>query len=340
MKRHFLPILLFFLSFGLAAQINETGFSFQGYARDFDGNAVGNATIKVTFTIYPVGGSSSPGSFSESHDVETDAFGLFSATVGTVSPNTFKVLNWSLLKYMLKVVVTVNGSDEVTIHDGEMLSVPYAQAANKAANGVPVGTILPFGGDESNLPDGFLLCNGTSYSQSLYPDLYAAIGTAWGGTTSNFRVPDLRGYFLRGVAGSATVDPDASARSNKYSGGNTGNDVGTYQEQATLSHTHSAGTFNVNGDTESSGNHQHDLEKNIYVWYRSFVGDGDSDDHQTLVNKDKNSATDDSELWVDETKSAGAHTHAVDINVTGTSGASIGTETRPKNAYVNYIIKY
>lgn len=55
---------------------------------------------------------------------------------------------------------------------------------------VPIGSILPFGG--SAAPDGFLLCDGTEYNSSTYPALFNVIGTAYGGSGTTFKVPDLR----------------------------------------------------------------------------------------------------------------------------------------------------
>jgi hypothetical protein len=60
-----------------------------------------------------------------------------------------------------------------------------------------------FGGIVSKIPSGWLLCDGTSYSTSTYPDLYNVITNNFGGDSSNFNVPDLRARFPLGV-GSTT----------------------------------------------------------------------------------------------------------------------------------------
>lgn len=103
---------------------------------------------------------------------------------------------------------------------------------------VPTGTILSFAG--SKVPSGYLLCDGTAYSRASFPDLYAVIAKAWGAGISeaSFRVPDLRGRFLRGVDGTAGVDPDKAARTAAYPGGNTGNNVGSAQSDQFRSHVH------------------------------------------------------------------------------------------------------
>lgn len=68
---------------------------------------------------------------------------------------------------------------------------------------MPTGTILPF--SSMTAPSGYLLCDGKSYSNSTYPNLFAVIGTAYGSASpSTFSVPDLRGMFLRGSTSALT----------------------------------------------------------------------------------------------------------------------------------------
>jgi microcystin-dependent protein len=56
---------------------------------------------------------------------------------------------------------------------------------------VPAGAVMSFAGNSA--PDGWLLCCGQLVNKVDYEDLYAAIGTTYGGTAGvSFRVPDLR----------------------------------------------------------------------------------------------------------------------------------------------------
>ena len=48
------------------------------------------------------------------------------------------------------------------------------------------------------VPAGWLLCDGTAYSKSVYADLYQCIGDQFGASATTFNVPDLRGMFVRG----------------------------------------------------------------------------------------------------------------------------------------------
>lgn len=62
-----------------------------------------------------------------------------------------------------------------------------------AAGAVPPGTVTAFAGKTA--PNGWLMCDGQSYSIATYRDLYNAIGTTYGGYGQSFQVPDLRGRF-------------------------------------------------------------------------------------------------------------------------------------------------
>lgn len=68
----------------------------------------------------------------------------------------------------------------------------------------PVGTVAPFAGNTA--PDGWLLCDGSAISRTIYSALFAAIGTTYGvgDNSTTFNLPNTQGVFLRG-AGSQTI---------------------------------------------------------------------------------------------------------------------------------------
>ena len=80
---------------------------------------------------------------------------------------------------------------------------------------VPAGTVVAYGGDTA--PTGWVMCDGAALSRTAEAALFNAIGTRFGaplGTTTTFNVPDLRGRFIRGWNALQTGearDPDASA---------------------------------------------------------------------------------------------------------------------------------
>lgn len=75
----------------------------------------------------------------------------------------------------------------------------------------PVGAVLMWAGrvNAASLPENYMLCDGTKLAVADYPALYSVIGTMHnpsGITSGYFCLPDLRGRFIAGYAGSADTD--------------------------------------------------------------------------------------------------------------------------------------
>jgi microcystin-dependent protein len=313
MKKCLLASILLFLCVGATlAQGVQRGFSFQGYARDLEGAALASQSVTVRFSIYPKNGSNE---FQEEQTITTDPYGVFQLMVGSTKLTDFSKMNFGAKDYWLRVESKANGGDYAEINNTQLTAVPYAKSAE---NGLPPGTILPFGGNKANVPAGFLACDGSQYNASTYPDLYNAIGSNWGGDASSFRVPDLRGFFLRGANESTGIDPDAAGRTAKYAGGRTGDNVGAYQEEGTKSHNHT-------GATDTDGAHTH----NSVETARADNDDND-EPHNYFTPEDANYY----EGHANIPSTGSDHKHNFTTNTTG------GNETRPKNAAVLYIIKY
>lgn len=64
-----------------------------------------------------------------------------------------------------------------------------------------IGTILPFTGSSSELPTGYMLCDGAELNRTDYSDLFAVIGTSFGSGngSSTFNLPNLKGKVLTGL---------------------------------------------------------------------------------------------------------------------------------------------
>jgi hypothetical protein len=189
---------------------------------------------------------------------------------------------------------------------------------------LPVGTVVAFAGPLSRVPPGWLLCDGAALDSTEQKTLYQVIGTTYGdGVDMNgaaiagkhFNVPDYRGVFLRGLdantAGVATDrDPDRADRVARANSGARGNEVGSFQPDATRlptrppfmavdsgTHTHTyqgffrgaqseSSTFfhtigqDMTGTTSASGAHGHRITggeketrpKNVSVYYIIYVG--------------------------------------------------------------------
>jgi microcystin-dependent protein len=103
-----------------------------------------------------------------------------------------------------EIEVEVNGNKVYVGIDNKKLYFKPSRDAEIEYLGVPAGTIIAFAGN--NPPRGYLPCDGRDVEVSRYPDLFAAIGTIYGGNASSrFKLPDLRGVFLRGTGGNAAV---------------------------------------------------------------------------------------------------------------------------------------
>jgi microcystin-dependent protein len=173
---------------------------------------------------------------------------------------------------------------------------------------VPAGVISAYGGTAA--PTGYLLCDGSAVGRVTYAALFTAIGTAFGSGdgSSTFNVPDFRGRFLRGLDGGVSRDPDKASRTAMNSGGNTGNNVGSVQGGATADATGAV-------DISTAADHTHTQVGNEAAVFNT-PGTGASPVLAQSGSK--------------QTGAAGSHSHT-------TSGWD--NETRPINAYVNYIIK-
>ncbi|HEY0319607.1 MAG TPA: phage tail protein [Pyrinomonadaceae bacterium] len=92
----------------------------------------------------------------------------------------------------------------MTKNNGEEAQNPTAQVT-AVISAVPVGTVISYVGNANSFPSGWMVCNGANFNQAQYPELYAALGN------SN-TLPNLSGYFLRGLDPSGNVDPDGKSR--------------------------------------------------------------------------------------------------------------------------------
>ena len=195
--------------------------------------------------------------------------------------------------------VTGNGIPSNTVISSILSSTSISLSNPSTYSGTVILTIPP---------SGYLLCDGSQVSRSTYSNLYEEIGTSWGygNNMSTFNLPDLRGYFLRGVAFSSNRDPDVTSRTSQAQGGNIGNNVGSVQLSSFESHSHRV--------TDPQHTHTVNYDDNIYA-----IGE---DGNQPVSNNGSNQL---------ETNPAST---GITIDETG------GKETRPLNAYVVYMIKY
>jgi hypothetical protein len=223
----------------------------------------------------------------------------------------------------------------VKIADGTITAADLSIALQQAGL-IPSGTIVAFGGVETQVPVGWLLCDGSALKSSagIYTQLHQSIRTNWGdGSTSavgsiypaiasgtdrtDFNLPDLRGQFLRGVDGVAGRDPDSAASVN-------GGADGKRYPMAT------------GGSLAGIGSVQNDAFQNITG---SIYGS-----YACMVRAEPTGVFTGSILESGASVSAPSYSRSgrmdfFNFNAASSPGARTSTETRPKNAGVNYIIK-
>jgi len=207
----------------------------------------------------------------------------------------------------------------------------------------PAGIVLPYAG--STAPAGWLLCDGTSYIRNDYLRLFNAIGTAHGSLAGNaFSVPDYRGRFLRGTdnmgSGAAGRDPNTATRTAATTGGNTGNNVGSVQDVATKTPTTAFTTAaqTVTGSIGGSdGTHTHEIRTNSTNFY--IGNDSANFQRAGAASGIAPSVTAGTQYAFSTTTNSGhGHGHTLSAPSSTVNGGG-DAETRPLNAYVNYIIK-
>lgn len=123
---------------------------------------------------------------------------------------------------------------------------------------IATGMITTWGGTDENIPAGWLLCDGSTLSQSQYAALYSVIGTNFGANppTGEFYLPDLRGRFVRGQDPQGLVDTDGPNRTDMHTPAQiVGPTVGSLQEDAFQNHVHPYTAFPVGSGNIASGSY-------------------------------------------------------------------------------------
>ena len=102
--------------------------------------------------------------------------------------------------------------------------------------GCPIGGGFMWFGLPTKIPVNCRVCDNTTLAIADFAKLHENLGGAWGTSGANLNIPDLRGRFPRGVDGGAGKDPGGRTPAN--TGGNTGDAVGSVQEDAMQGHWH------------------------------------------------------------------------------------------------------
>lgn len=212
-----------------------------------------------------------------------------------------------------------------------------------------VGYIMPFAGEitqtasagviTTTAPSGWLLCNGNVFSSTLYPELFALLGT----TT----LPNLSGRYLVGYYSNVAVGTTGGANTHTHGMTSATNTLSTYTPAA---HNHTFPGYTV---AVSSHSHNHSMSGNFYPGNNDAVGNALTSTGTTnavpfnhnhpltgntgITGSNAGNITHDHDVnsaGVNATSSTG-HTHNTGaVTATEVAGSSI-----PQTLYLNYIIK-
>ena len=204
------------------------------------------------------------------------------------------------------VTFTLPGADGT---NGQMLQTNGSGALSfTTVQGVPTGAVFCMA--VATVPSGYLECDGTAVSRTTYAALFAVIGTQYGNPNSTqFRVPDLRGEFVRGFDNNRNID--------------SGRAIGSSQ-----SHQHPQHNHNVSASSSSSvtdPGHKHTMNFNL----GNLISSGGAFGMKDSGTADRmNTAT--TGISVATTTS---------ISQSNRGGTSNSSETRPRNVAMMYVIK-
>ncbi len=196
--------------------------------------------------------------------------------------------------------------------------------------GGPVGEIIMFaGGDLTNIPEGFLLCDGALVPQSTHARLYAVIGNTYGNVGTKFKLPNLVDKFVYGTATSNL------AMSNRTGGAATDRiDINA--------HTHTTPASKT-GSTTLQPNQQGTFDWRV----RGVIHGGGTGAVTTYnVEIDGDVHTGSSTKWTSYSTAslsaaAAGHYHNIPARTTTSAGASSHTvDTVPPYLRLAYLIRY
>jgi len=207
-------------------------------------------------------------------------------------------------------IILSGGSSQVTLPNAPTAAAhaankAYVDAAIAANSGTPTGAIVMW--PVNSVPAGWVECEGQDLNRTgTYANLFAAIGTTYGaGSASTFRVPDFRGMFPRGWSNGAGTDP--------------GRALGTVQQGQIEAHKHVALREAINNGAAGQWG------SGTVGGLQGFRMNGvDNDNYDCFTNNGADIPSD------------GVNSGAANWNRVGL----IGSETRPVNLSMRFIIKY
>ena len=148
--------------------------------------------------------------------------------------------------------ITIN-TNNITDIQGDIVDIQgdIVSIQNQFGEEMPLGSMIMY--PKALAPNAkWMLCEGQTLDNTLYPDLFALIGYTFGGAGLNFSLPDLRSKFIAGFN-------DSGAPEYQTIGQGAGADsvLLTEAQSAIPAHNHT-----VNLSQDPAGTHTHGVEVN------------------------------------------------------------------------------
>jgi len=186
---------------------------------------------------------------------------------------------------------------------------------------IPPGVVQSYLGAYTNIPTGWLFCNGAAVSRTTYANLFSVIGTTFGvgnGTTT-FTLPNLFGHML--VGGTSTTTPGTASQTGS---------ADSYLN-ATWDHDHSV---DIPSTTSSTDSHSHTTDP---AATNSGTASASAGGTQFQLTGSSTSGHIHSTNIASTTSSTDGHNHTV--NPAAVNSGSMSVSPTQKRTRVNYIIK-
>lgn len=154
----------------------------------------------------------------------------------------------------IKTAAQVGGGETITISGDEVYITEFLGEVFGSAAGVPIGdirvTLDAVPDDNCAELDGSTITGGAT----LFPIIAARY--PWMVSGSDIILPDFRGRFLRSWAHGSSNDPNRGTRTARAGDSQTGDYVGTYQDDAYAQHSHNINLYSrsIYTVTGSGGN--------------------------------------------------------------------------------------
>jgi len=219
----------------------------------------------------------------------------------------------------LQAASTVSSNLTLTLPSADGSNGQFLQTNGSGAlsfstvQGVPSGAVFCIA--VATVPSDYLECNGAAVSRTTYAALFAVIGDAYGAGngSSTFNLPDLRGEFIRGFDNGKGTD--------------SGRSIATSQGDQNESHDHASGSLSVH--TKSLTGSATKISETFQNGATSGILSRGSNTQGSLTPEHADtSAT--GTLNIDA-----SHNHTF----TGSTGLRGGSESRPRNIAMMYVIK-